>query len=436
MESKQPFKLVYYRVVFSVFMIIEVYRYLSKGWVTEYWIHPVFLFNYPGFEFLEVLPGNGMIYLFYGMGLLAFCVLIGLFTRLSSLLLALAFSYQFLLEQTYYLNHFYLILLLSWINVFLPLNRFYSLDAKLFGTRSQVNIRLYEFILQAQITIVYVYAGIAKINSDWLAGEPMRGWLAARTDFPFLGSYFLEPQVVDAFCYGGLLFDLFIVPIIIWKRTRYLGLLMMILFHITNHFLFHIGIFPWLMILLTPLLLPDPVLKNKLKLQSSLPRVHMPALYLAIFYLTFQVLFPLRHYLYEGNVSWTEQGHKFAWHMKLRTKKCSAVFFVQMSPDRPRIQIDNFLFLTERQDRKMSARPYMIRDFARYLRQQFSSQSNDQAKVVVWSHCSLNGRAYQHFIDPTVDISRVNYHFGLDRESWIIPLNTPLPRANRFYYQR
>ena len=131
-QARHPFKLVYYRIVFGIFMMIEVYRYLSKGWVSDYWISPQFLFNYPGFYFLEALPGDGMIYLFYGMGVMAFFIIIGLFTRLSSLFFALAFSYQFLLDQTHYLNHFYLIMLLSWLNVFLPLGKFFSLDKLLF----------------------------------------------------------------------------------------------------------------------------------------------------------------------------------------------------------------------------------------------------------------------------------------------------------------
>ena len=49
-------------------MMIEVYRYLSKGWVSDYWISPQYLFNYPGFYFLEALPGDGMIYLFWRNG--------------------------------------------------------------------------------------------------------------------------------------------------------------------------------------------------------------------------------------------------------------------------------------------------------------------------------------------------------------------------------
>jgi len=32
-------------------------------------------------------------------------------------------------------------------------------------------------------------------------------------------------------------------------------------------------------------------------------------------------LVPLRHLLYPGYVSWNEQGHRFAWQMKLRDKE-------------------------------------------------------------------------------------------------------------------
>ncbi len=39
-----------------------------------------------------------------------------------------------------------------------------------------------------------------------------------------------------------------------------------------------------------------------------------------------QCLVPLRHLLYLGNVSWTEEGHRFAWHMKLRDKQGRADF--------------------------------------------------------------------------------------------------------------
>ena len=413
-------------------MMIEVYRYLSKGWVHDYWISPQFLFKYPGFYYLEALPGDGMIYLFYAMGIMALFITLGLFTRLSCFLFALAFSYQFLLEQSHYLNHFYMIMLLSWINVFIPLGKFFSLDSKIFGAKDQSNIRLYEFVLQAQLAIVYFYGGIAKLNPDWLAGEPMRSWLAARSHIDYIGVYLLEPWVVNFFSLGGLCFDLSIVFLILFKPTRWIALFLILFFHTMNHFMFSIGIFPWLMLVLTGLLLPNPKFIQPLNLKESDPHKHRWAFSLVIVFVLVQLTLPLRHYLYEGNVSWTEQGHRFAWHMKLRSKQCQAIFYVQKSPDEPREQIDNLAFLSARQNRKMSSRPYMIRDFAYYLRKEYGGVQNPNIKVFVWSHCSLNSRPYQVFIDPTVDISRQEWHWSFDREPWIMPLRTPLSPPDRY----
>ena len=46
--------------------------------------------------------------------------------------------------------------------------------------------------------MVYVFAGLAKLNADWLLdAQPLRIWLAARSDLPIVGP--LLAQVV-----GGL----------------------------------------------------------------------------------------------------------------------------------------------------------------------------------------------------------------------------------------
>lgn len=33
-----------------------------------------------------------------------------------------------------------------------------------------------------------------------------------------------------------------------------------------------------------------------------------------------QILYPLRHHLYPGDVTWNELGHRYSWRMKLRDK--------------------------------------------------------------------------------------------------------------------
>ena len=182
-----------------------------------------------------------------------------------------------------------------------------------------------------QISIVYSYGGLAKLNSDWLQGEPMRIWLGPRTDFPIFGPLFGEEWVVYLFCYGGLLFDLFVVPLLLWRKTRLYAIGAAALFHMMNAYLFHIGIFPWFMLAATLLFLPPGWLRpsnwhgggrkertqvkhkghEAISWRDLEPRQRATFVLLGV-YLMLQLVLPFRHFMYPGNVSWTEEGHVFS----------------------------------------------------------------------------------------------------------------------------
>ena len=109
--------LVLFRISFGLVMLWEVTRYFENGWINSYWIRPEFNFSYWPFDF-SPLGGNGMYALFYLMGGLAVLITLGLFYRVAMALFWLCFTYMFLLEQTRYLNHFYLITLVSFLMIF------------------------------------------------------------------------------------------------------------------------------------------------------------------------------------------------------------------------------------------------------------------------------------------------------------------------------
>ncbi len=64
-----------------------------------------------------------MYYHFLGLGVLAFFMLAGFLYRISAILFFLAFTYVFLLSESRYLNHFYLVVLISFIMIFVPAHR-------------------------------------------------------------------------------------------------------------------------------------------------------------------------------------------------------------------------------------------------------------------------------------------------------------------------
>ena len=125
-------------------------------------------------------------------------------------------------------------------------------------------------MLRFQVAVPYVYGGIAKLNGDWLAGEPVRTWLAERSAQSVLGPWLAQEWLVFTLCYGGLAFDLAIVPLLLWRRTRALALAAALGFHLANAYLFTIGIFPWLMIAATLLFLPPDWPRRARRLPSPL----------------------------------------------------------------------------------------------------------------------------------------------------------------------
>ena len=236
-----------FRILFGSIMVWEVYRYFSHDWIQRYWVEPSFHFTYHGFGWVEPLPGRWMEVLFAVLGALAVCIALGLFYRVAAALFFVAFTYTFLLEQARYLNHFYLVCLLSFLLAIVPAHRVWSVDAALSKPRWRETVPTWSlWLLRAQIGAVFFFAGVAKLNGDWLHGEPLRMWLAARTDFAIIGRFFTEEWAPWLFSYGGLLFDLAVIPLLIWPRTRPLAFLAAVGFHMTNQQLFSIGIFPFL----------------------------------------------------------------------------------------------------------------------------------------------------------------------------------------------
>ena len=440
--------LVCFRILFGAIMMWEVWRFFSHDWVRTHFIAPKFLFTYYGFDWVRPWPGGGMYVHFLILGVLALFVAVGFFYRISAALFFLGFTYVFLLDQSRYLNHFYLVVLMSLLLVLVPAHRAVSIDAwRRTAQRADSAPAWALWLLRAQLGIVYFYAGVAKLNADWLQGEPMRMWLAKRDDYDLVGRFvpigrlFTQEWMVYFVAYGGLLLDLFATPLLLWKRTRPYAFVVVVGFHLTNAWLFNIGIFPWFMIAATLLFFPADWPRRVFNWSRAEPAAPPAASHgarsrlgrgltvtLLGVYLLVQVVVPLRHFLYPGTVHWTEEGHRFAWHMKLRDKS-SKVAITATDPDTAaswKIKLSEYL--TKRQVRKMAGRPDMILQFCHHIAEVYRQQGHAEVEVRAEVEVSLNGRKRQLLIDPTVDLAAQPR--TLRHVSWILPLETPL-RGNR-----
>ncbi len=424
-------------------MVVEVYRYLSKGWVQLFWMQPKFLFKYYGFEWVQPWPGDGLIYHWYVLGALAALITLGLFYRVAAALFFVGITYTFLLEQAIYLNHMYLICLLSFLLVFLPANRAWALDPFLRLAPRAATVPVWPlWILRLQLGVVYFYGGVAKINPDWLAGEPMRNWVSDETQVPIIGPYVNTEWMPYFLSYGGLLLDLAIVPLLLWRRTRLFAFVLAILFHILNAHMFHIGIFPWLGAAATTLFLapdwPRKVLRFLTRRPFPTPAPSVPAsgrawqntvLALAGLYALVQLLVPLRHYLYPGDVGWTYEGHRFSWRMKLHDREAQARFYV-VDPNTGReARANPRQYLAWHQATKALTRPDMILQFAHFLAREIPYYGRKPLRVEARVYASLNGRKPELLVDPIVDLAAQPRTLG--HADWIRPMTEPLPKERR-----
>lgn len=429
-QSCDGASLAFFRIGFGAIMLWEVYVYGTYDRIFWEFIQPIFHFGYYGFEWVKPWPGIGMYIHFAILGIAAFCIMIGCFYRLATIVHFFAFTYIFLLDQALYLNHFYLVCLVSFLMIFIPANRMFSVDSWRKPETYSPWVPLWAlWIMRIQIAIPYFYGGIAKLNYDWLNAEPISSWLARRSFYPVIGDLFSNEWMGYFFAYGGLFYDLLVVPLLIWRKTRAFAFACTLFFHLTNAYIFDIGIFPWFMIIGTTLFFePDwprghfgfnspsekPLQSFKLGWRRWLGASLMGV------YLLIQFLMPLRHFFYPGIVHWNEEGHRFAWHMKLRDKKGYGDFYVYVPSQNKRYVVMTEQWLTPLQVRKMLTRPDMLLQFAHYIADIYREQMGEDVKVYAKVFVSLNGRVHQQFIDPDVDLAAQER--TLKHVDWVLPL--------------
>ena len=428
---------VFLRVVFGLLLAKWGWDYLAIGRVRAFYIEPQFNFTYYGFDWVQPLPGNGMVWLFLGLIMLALGIAAGFCYRISTSLFALGFTYFFLLDRTNYQNHYYLIGLISWWLPFMPLNRMVSVDARLWPhLRSETVPSWVLWMLRFHIGLPYFFGGIAKLHPDWMLGEPLSTMLMSQKDLPILGSWLQSEGIGLGLAWMGLLFDLLIVPMLLWRRTRVLGYCLCIPFHLMNSVIFNIHVFPWFMLAATPVFFepdwPRRVIGGKpldrsmfqespesVTAASPLRWARWAGLGLMLAYAGFHCVWPLRHHLYEGDASWNERGHYFAWRMMLRGKPVVLGYAIKDKVTGQVVDGNVNQFINREQSDRFGRDPEMILHFAHFLGAEYRQTTGHDAEVYALVLASLNGRKPELFIDPNVNL--LEHARGFQARPWIMP---------------
>ncbi len=445
--------LVLFRAVFGLLITLEAGGAIATGWVKRVFVEPSFHFTFMGFEWLNFLQGEMMYGYFALMAVAGIFVMLGLFYRPAMVIYAIMWTSVYLAQKTAYNNHYYLLMLLCWIMAFMPANKRFSLDARrnpnIASDTMPQGIRWFWI---AQITIVYTYAAIAKIYPDWLEGKFVELAFEARKDWPIIGPLLNLPYFALIVSYSAILFDGLISPLLLWKKTRKWAFISSLAFHLFNSAIFHIGIFPFMSIafalffyepeqiakLFQWLFRPDRFWKPvRSKQQNSFDerrggpvcppdttgQTHRSAptwvVSIALTYLLFQTIIPLRHWIIPGNVLWTEEGHRCSWRMMLRAKSGYVRFTVEDKSKGIRYAVRLQEYLTPKQIKAMATKPDMIWQFAQFLKEDYARKGIPDVAVYAKARVGINGRDHSTLTDDTIDLGKIDWKtFG--HQGWIL----------------
>jgi Vitamin K-dependent gamma-carboxylase len=435
--------LAFYRVAFGIMMFLSVVRFAGNGWIDKFYIQPGFHFTYYGFGWVKpiALYTYGI---FIICGLSALMVAAGYRYRLGSILFFLSFTYIELMDKTTYLNHYYFISLVSFVMIFLPANAYFSADTKRNPHLYSLTVPRYTVdVLKMLLAIVYFYAGLAKLNSDWLINAmPLKIWLTGNTHLPLIGPWLGRQWVAYAFSYIGAVYDLFIVFLLLYRRTRLFGFVLVVVFHTLTRILFPIGVFPFVMIVSSliffspqfhrralTILLAIISFGKKKTLNTANTTVNrffatnVTGYFLAVF-MAIQLLLPFRYLLYPGELFWTEEGFRFSWRVMLMEKAGYIQFRVVDSNTGKTAYINNREHLTAFQEKQMSFQPDFILEYAHYLHDLYAAKGMAAPQVYAESYVALNGRLSAPYIDPNVNLAKEYESFA--HKTWILPFKSTI----------
>ena len=421
--------LVVFRIAFGIMMFAATLRFVGKGWIDTLFVQPSYFFTFYGFEWIKPFSANGMYTVFGIMMLCSVLIATGLFYRIAAIVFFLLFTYVELIDKTNYLNHYYFISIMAGILCLLPANKAFSFDVKLGITKAVTTVPTWAiFALQLQMAMVYFFAGISKINPDWLLNAmPLRIWLPAKADVPLIGAWLTEQWVAYAFCWIGMLFDVFVAFFLFNKKTVWYAYAIVVVFHVLTAILFPgIGMFPFIMIVCATIFLPA-VFHERLIGTSATASVSstttkaswlsQATLALLVLHFSIQAVLPFRYMLYPGKLFYTEQGYRFSWRVMLMEKVGYTIFTVRDAATGNSVEVNNRKFLSLQQEKQMSTQPDMILQFAQHLKDVYGKQMQSP-EVYAEAYVTINGRSSRLLIDPKVNLAAEQDGFA--NKKWIL----------------
>lgn len=418
--------LIVFRIFFGFLVACESFGAILTGWVKRVLIDPQFTFSFIGFEWLQPLPGYGMYWYFITMGFFGLAIMLGYRYKIAIICYTVLWAGAYFMQKTAYNNHYYLLFLISFLMIFFPANRYASMDVKQKRVKEEKTMPYWiSLLFIIQVAIVYVFASIAKLYPDWLDGTFTRNLLADSTNKMILKELFLQKWFYMFIAYMGIIFDLLIVPLLLFKRTRIIALIASLSFHLFNAVFLEIGIFPFFALTFALFFYePETIRRIFLKKKPSvIGETLQPSFYgkkivyfLMIPYLIVQLLLPIRHHFIEGDVLWTEEGHRLSWRMMLRERNGYIIIKIKDLKTGQESIYNYGKNLTDKQAHNLATKPDFIWQYCQRIKKEYKGKP-----IAIYIDCknSINRKEYKTLIDPTFDMAKAEWDYFSHNE-WIL----------------
>jgi len=257
-----------------------------------------------------------------------------------------------------------------------------------------------------------------------------------RIQYSMMANILPKDLIINFITYGGLAFDISIGFFLLFKPTRYFAFFLALIFHLMNKWLFDIGVFPYFMIATLVLFMnPDRPRQIWVKIrncfkdessnssQSSVMKGKQTSQFIIIIlgiYFIVQLLIPLRHWLYPGNVNWTYEGNRFSWRMFANFRKYRIRIFVKDPSLNRTYEVDPFKEFPNGRIDKAAIMPDMLIQYIHFIRKKMKEKGIDNPQIYVESYVSLNNRPFYVFINPQIDLAKQEYPL-FSKATWIMP---------------
>lgn len=447
------------RILFGFLMVLDIPQERGLGHADIRFGEDVCFF--PFFNFLQPPPLQWTFVMYGIMWMGAFGLMIGFLYRLSCLLFLIPYWYLFLLDKTVWNNHSYLYGLISILFFLCDAHRYCSVDGLWRKKIRNSHVPLWNYTLfRFQVFLVYFYAGLKKIDFDWMFGYSMTNLSKKWVFDPF--RLILTDDQIDLYLVhlSGLTLDLTAGFLLFFDKTRPLAFFFVGSFHFMNSQMFSIGMFSYTMLatllifcyadwprslfcklpqwvkVVSPLgevaqtstcciynkedIKPEDKKKNKEKdtctpSPKTPPPIspgynHQLCTLVVMFYIIIQLFLPYSHGLTKGYNNWTNGLYGYSWDMMVHRWNTQHVRITYVKKDTGEVgYLAPDAFSNERHSR-WSSHGDMVKQYGTCLAEKLKKYELDNIELYfdVWK--SLNHRFQQRMFDPRVNILEAEWH--------------------------